>query len=525
MAVGRAVRHGPRPDRRTVSAPGTMGAVNANRLRWGALAWVLTLQFFVVETIAQLRFGAPTPGSTTSSATWAPPVRRRRQLMNASFVAQGALILAGALLLRPGSRRGAGRVAPVLLGAAAPACCWSASSRATATRAARDRRGAVPGRRRPRADRAGLRPAPAVRGARDAPWRCSVSSGTARRCSSSRASPATSARAAPSGRRPTCCRSGSPWPGPHCGGSAPRRRGRRTEPAGGAGPARAEQAERERARDEALAAAVRRPTTARRRRPASDDDPWAAPRAPRTDSRPAAAGGSRRHEAEHLTDRPAAADPPPALGRVAHAQQHLRMPDEGQPCLQAGPGGRPVERLRQRRGRQPSAVACRRTRPSAWPARSQATRSSSSVPMSTTVGPLHLRGRRVGVPAGEEAVLVPLADDEVADQPVRGPGVRVAARHGLHGHAVDGGGIGAQPALQLGTVGGVALLDLLGAGDQEDRGHLLLRSGDRLEPGAERAGLRLEAVEELGRHRPRLERRPAPCAGGRSRRPARGPVR
>ena len=28
------------------------------RLRWGGLAWVLTLQFFVAETIAQLRFGA-----------------------------------------------------------------------------------------------------------------------------------------------------------------------------------------------------------------------------------------------------------------------------------------------------------------------------------------------------------------------------------------------------------------------------------------------------------------------------------
>ena len=32
-----------------------MGAVNPNRLRWGACAWLLTLQFFVVETVVQLR--------------------------------------------------------------------------------------------------------------------------------------------------------------------------------------------------------------------------------------------------------------------------------------------------------------------------------------------------------------------------------------------------------------------------------------------------------------------------------------
>jgi hypothetical membrane protein len=39
--------------------------------------------------------------------------------MNASFVVQGALILAGALLLRPALLRGAAQAAPVLLGAAA----------------------------------------------------------------------------------------------------------------------------------------------------------------------------------------------------------------------------------------------------------------------------------------------------------------------------------------------------------------------------------------------------------------------
>ena len=39
--------------------------------------------------------------------------------MNASFVVQAALILGGALLLRPVLLRGAAQVAPVLLGAAA----------------------------------------------------------------------------------------------------------------------------------------------------------------------------------------------------------------------------------------------------------------------------------------------------------------------------------------------------------------------------------------------------------------------
>jgi hypothetical protein len=35
-----------------------MGRVNATRLRSGALLWLLTLQFFVVETVAQLQWDA-----------------------------------------------------------------------------------------------------------------------------------------------------------------------------------------------------------------------------------------------------------------------------------------------------------------------------------------------------------------------------------------------------------------------------------------------------------------------------------
>jgi hypothetical membrane protein len=96
-----------------------MGAVNPNRLRWGACAWLLTLQFFVVEAVAESRYtGAYSRADDVISALGAAD-SAARQLMNASFVAQGALILGGALLLRPALLRGAAQVAPVLLGAAA----------------------------------------------------------------------------------------------------------------------------------------------------------------------------------------------------------------------------------------------------------------------------------------------------------------------------------------------------------------------------------------------------------------------
>ena len=90
-----------------------------NRLRWGALAWLLTLQFFVVETIAQARYeGAYSRADDVISDLGASD-SAAHQLMNASFVIQAGLILAGALLLRPVLLRAAGQVAPVLLGAAA----------------------------------------------------------------------------------------------------------------------------------------------------------------------------------------------------------------------------------------------------------------------------------------------------------------------------------------------------------------------------------------------------------------------
>ena len=90
-----------------------------HRLRWGALAWLLTLQFFVVETIAQSRFaGSYSRIDDTISALGAGDSAAHR-LMNASFVLQAALILAGAVLLRPALLRAAGQVASVLLAVSA----------------------------------------------------------------------------------------------------------------------------------------------------------------------------------------------------------------------------------------------------------------------------------------------------------------------------------------------------------------------------------------------------------------------
>jgi hypothetical membrane protein len=96
-----------------------MDVVNPNRLRWGAIAWLLTLQFFVLETVAQARFeGAYSRTDDVISALGASD-SAARQLMNASFVVQAALILAGVVLLRPVLLRGAGSAARVLLATSA----------------------------------------------------------------------------------------------------------------------------------------------------------------------------------------------------------------------------------------------------------------------------------------------------------------------------------------------------------------------------------------------------------------------
>jgi hypothetical membrane protein len=96
-----------------------MEPVNANRLRWGALAWLLTLQFFVAEAIAQSRYEGSYSRADDVISDLGASDSAAHQLMNASFVLQAALILAGTLLLRPVLLRAAAQVAPVLLGAAA----------------------------------------------------------------------------------------------------------------------------------------------------------------------------------------------------------------------------------------------------------------------------------------------------------------------------------------------------------------------------------------------------------------------
>ena len=96
-----------------------MGPVTANRLRWGALAWLLTLQFFVVETVVELRVEGGYSRTDDVISALGAATSPAAQLMNASFVLQAALILAGTLALRPTLRGTAGRAAVVLLGAAA----------------------------------------------------------------------------------------------------------------------------------------------------------------------------------------------------------------------------------------------------------------------------------------------------------------------------------------------------------------------------------------------------------------------
>ncbi|MGY1603674.1 DUF998 domain-containing protein [Geodermatophilus sp. SYSU D00815] len=91
----------------------------ANRLRYGALLWLLTLQFFVVETIAQLRWPGPYSRLDQVVSDLGTALSPARSLMNASFVVQAALILGGTLLLAPALRSTAGTVARVLLAVAA----------------------------------------------------------------------------------------------------------------------------------------------------------------------------------------------------------------------------------------------------------------------------------------------------------------------------------------------------------------------------------------------------------------------
>lgn len=89
--------------------------MTSHRLRWGALAWLLTLQFFVIETLVQLQQDLPYSRVHDVISALGAGTSPAAALMNASFVAQAGLILAGALALRPLLNGVAGRIAVVLL--------------------------------------------------------------------------------------------------------------------------------------------------------------------------------------------------------------------------------------------------------------------------------------------------------------------------------------------------------------------------------------------------------------------------
>jgi hypothetical membrane protein len=92
--------------------------VRGNRLRWGALGWVLTLQFFVVEVVVAAHYPGYSYADRVISdlGSTASPLR---PWMNSSFIVQAGLILTGVVFLLPALRSRAARVAQALLGLAA----------------------------------------------------------------------------------------------------------------------------------------------------------------------------------------------------------------------------------------------------------------------------------------------------------------------------------------------------------------------------------------------------------------------
>ena len=77
-----------------------MGGVTSARLRLGALLWLLTLQFFVVEAVVAARYDGYSYADKTISLLGAS-TSPAQVAMNVSFVVQGLLILGGLVLLRP----------------------------------------------------------------------------------------------------------------------------------------------------------------------------------------------------------------------------------------------------------------------------------------------------------------------------------------------------------------------------------------------------------------------------------------
>ena len=92
-----------------------MADVTPTRYRWGAIAWLLTLQFFVVETVVQLQTGGSYDRGDDVISALGTSASAAPLLMNASFVVQGLLIGAGAVLLRPALAGLGGRMAAASL--------------------------------------------------------------------------------------------------------------------------------------------------------------------------------------------------------------------------------------------------------------------------------------------------------------------------------------------------------------------------------------------------------------------------
>ncbi|MGY1772531.1 DUF998 domain-containing protein [Blastococcus sp. SYSU D00813] len=95
-----------------------MGPVTPVRLRLGALLWLLTLQFFVVETVVASAYEGYSHVDDTISLLGSS-VSPDAALMNVSFVVQGALVLGGLVLLRPLLLGRGAQVATAMLAVAA----------------------------------------------------------------------------------------------------------------------------------------------------------------------------------------------------------------------------------------------------------------------------------------------------------------------------------------------------------------------------------------------------------------------
>ncbi|SDP59449.1 hypothetical membrane protein [Klenkia soli] len=93
-------------------------SLSRTRYLAGGVAWLLTLQFFVLEAVSIARFGgySRVDQAISDLGTALSPAAG---LMNTSFVAQGVLIAVGAALLFPALVGLGGRLALVLLSAAA----------------------------------------------------------------------------------------------------------------------------------------------------------------------------------------------------------------------------------------------------------------------------------------------------------------------------------------------------------------------------------------------------------------------